>query len=88
VAMNSTFRGRLSTVSASIEGGLLGLICEMAPVVLFFLHRVPADLCNVQAFRLATRERVLSIHEGRNHCADSGQSRSAVRLGAIRLPLR
>jgi hypothetical protein len=33
---NRTFRGRLSTVSASVEGGLLGLIREMAPVVLFF----------------------------------------------------
>jgi hypothetical protein len=36
VAMNHTFRGRLSTVSTSIEGGLLGLIREMMPVVLFF----------------------------------------------------
>lgn len=36
MAMNSTFRGWLSTISASIEGGLLGLIREMAPVVLFF----------------------------------------------------
>jgi len=34
--MNRTFRERVSTVSASIEGGLLGLIREMAPVVLFF----------------------------------------------------
>jgi hypothetical protein len=33
---NRTFRGRLSTVSASIEGGVLGLMREMAPVVLFF----------------------------------------------------
>ena len=34
--MNRTFRGRLSTVSASIEGGVLGLMREMVPVVLFF----------------------------------------------------
>jgi hypothetical protein len=34
--MNRTFRGRLSTVSASIEGGLLGVVREMAPVVIFF----------------------------------------------------
>jgi hypothetical protein len=34
--MNRTFRGRLSTVSASIEGGVRGLIREMVPVVLFF----------------------------------------------------
>lgn len=33
---NRTFRGRLSSVSASIEGGVLGLIREMVPVVLFF----------------------------------------------------
>ena len=33
---NRTFRGRLSSVSASIEGGLLGVVREMAPVVLFF----------------------------------------------------
>ncbi len=34
--MNRTFRARLTTASASIEGGLFGLIREMAPVVLFF----------------------------------------------------
>ncbi len=34
--INRTIRGRLSSVSASIEGGVLGLIREMAPVVLFF----------------------------------------------------
>jgi hypothetical protein len=34
--MNRTLRERLSSVSASIEGGVLGLIREMAPVVLFF----------------------------------------------------
>ena len=33
---NRTFRGRLSSVSASIEGGVLGLVREMVPVVLFF----------------------------------------------------
>lgn len=33
--MNRT-RSRLSTVSASIEGGVLGLVREMVPVVLFF----------------------------------------------------
>jgi hypothetical protein len=33
--MNRT-RGRLSTVSASIESGVLGLVREMVPVVLFF----------------------------------------------------
>jgi hypothetical protein len=34
--MNSSFRRRVSSVSASIEGGVLSLIREMAPVVLFF----------------------------------------------------
>ena len=34
--MNRTFRARLSTVPRSIEGGLVGLIREMAPVILFF----------------------------------------------------
>jgi hypothetical protein len=34
--MNRSFRQRLSTVPASIEGGLLGLVREMVPVVLFF----------------------------------------------------
>jgi len=34
--MNRTLRERLSTVSSSIEGGVLGLVREMAPVVLFF----------------------------------------------------
>ena len=34
--INRTIRGRLSSLSASIEGGVLGLIREMAPVVLFF----------------------------------------------------
>jgi hypothetical protein len=34
--MNRSLRERLSTVSASIEGGLIGLIREMAPIVLFF----------------------------------------------------
>jgi hypothetical protein len=35
-AMKRTFWGWLSRVSASIEGGMLGLIREMVPVVLFF----------------------------------------------------
>ena len=34
--MNRSFRERLSTVSVSIEGGLLGIVREMAPPVLFF----------------------------------------------------
>ena len=34
--MNRSFRARLSTVLRSIEGGLVGLIREMAPVVFFF----------------------------------------------------
>ncbi len=34
--MNRSFRERLSTVSASIEGGLFGIVREMAPPVLFF----------------------------------------------------
>ncbi len=34
--MNRTLRGRLATVSASVKSGVLGLIREMLPVVLFF----------------------------------------------------
>jgi hypothetical protein len=34
--MNRTFRERLSNASASIEGGVFGLIRELVPVVLFF----------------------------------------------------
>jgi hypothetical protein len=34
--MNRTFRERLSTVSAAITGGLISLVREVAPVVLFF----------------------------------------------------
>jgi hypothetical protein len=86
--MNRTFRARLTTASASIEGGLFGLIREMAPVVLFFFV---AFLLIFVIFKLFVSQYEIEF---------SAFSRAAVaalilgkvipfaRLGAIRLPLR
>jgi len=50
--MNRNFRGRLSTLSTAITDGLIGLVREMVPVVLFFFI---AFILILLLFKLSSR---------------------------------